>query len=268
MSLVHQLNQRVRTAADGLPVEPLRDAVARLHRASHALGWAGQAMPAAGGLPRLGAAIDHAEQAAGALRTAQDALADYLVAALGIPTTGPVPAVAAGPPPREWTEPAPAVGWWPARVDSLTGYEPEPVDATTAGDGAEVLRRVAAHVRGADSDGLRRELRVLEPSAGLRLGLLAAPLIHEGGARLLGHRPGPADQARLRRATEAAVRANLPGLPDAALAALLARACRAPVHPEGAGSLDASRPRPGTFAAHPVDLAVGGAVLAAVLAPS
>ncbi|HEU4425208.1 MAG TPA: hypothetical protein VFR67_21980 [Pilimelia sp.] len=265
MSLVEDLGAQLRATADDLPMDLLRHAVERLHGAVETLQSVRQASASPLGVPELGAAAEHVEHAAYAVRAAQDALSGYVATALGLGAPG---GPAAGgerrrrqrvepEPARPAAEPEPAAlapGWWPARVDELTGYDPAPAtrdDGSGASSGEQLLRRVADRVRGGDRAGLRGDLRTANPAVGLSLGGLAAPAAHRMATRLLGRPPRADDLPRLRRETESEVRGMLPGLPDTVVGTLLARTCRAPA--------------PAGDQAHPADSAVAAAVLATIL---
>ena len=263
MSEVEDLGAQLRATADGLPVDLLRHAIERLNRATETLQWVRQSSMSPVAVPELGSAVEHVEHAVYAVRVAQESLHGYVAVALGLSV--PAAPVATGDRrPRRRVDPEPAgeaarpaaaaqpPGWWPARVDELTGYDPAPVARgdTGATTGAHLLRQVADRVRGGDRDGLRADLRTADPAVGLSLGALAAPAAYRMATRLLGHPPGAGDLPRLRRETEAEVRGLLPRLPEPVVGLLLARICRAPA------------PAAQT---HPADAAVAAAVLATVL---
>ncbi|GAB1641167.1 hypothetical protein [Krasilnikovia sp. MM14-A1259] len=264
MSVLQELGAQVRATSDELPTGLVTVAMARLRSATELLNWVRQSSVDPLGVPQLGNATEHAENAAAALRIAQDALAAYL-GVLGLagdaaaaPESGwraglgepaPPPAAGAGPPPPERLGP-----WWQQRVAELTGQAPPPPDRdgrTGAADTGELLRRVAAGVRSGDRARLGRDLHAVNASSGLALSALTPPVLHRLAGDLLGHEPRPADVARLRSAAAGPVGSLLPGAPPTVLDTLLARVCRAPEREPAQ--------------AHPADSAVTAAVLTGVL---
>jgi hypothetical protein len=214
------------------------------------------------GVPQLGNAVEHAEHAAAALRTAQDAIAAYL-AVLGLT------ADAAAPPDSDWRAtldggdagprdgsgpPAEGLGpWWHERVAKLTGEAPPPAEQAAAEkvDTTELLRRVAAGVRSGDRAKLGRDLHAVNASTGLGLSAVTPPVLQRLAGDLLGHEPRPEDLDRLRGAASGRVKSLLPGTPPDVLDTLLARICRVPAQ--------AGEPP------HPADSAVTSSVLTGVL---
>jgi hypothetical protein len=261
MSLLQDLGSQLRGAANDLPVTDLATTAERLRAAVERLAAIRHESSRGIGVVPLGQAVDHLEHALRALLVAQEDVAAYLVA-IGLtsdavvtpPTRGrPAPARGGDATPTRG-EPAEAMPrWWPARVDKLTGYEPEPAspapDGSAAGDSTELLRRVAAHT---GRDGLRTELRRVPAATGLGLAALAPTALHRLAAEILGHPPGPADLPALRSAAGGPIRDLLPNLDPKVGEVLLARVCRAP-GPSG------SPP------AHPADSAIAGGVLTGVL---
>ncbi|HEX8631783.1 MAG TPA: hypothetical protein VF755_26790, partial [Catenuloplanes sp.] len=136
MSLIEDLGAQVRATSDELPTGLVSVAIDRLRTATDLLFWVRQSSVDPVGVPQLGNATEHAEQAAYALRVAQDALAGYL-GVLGLshdagraaggdpPATGrPVdttPATVTDAPP-----PTASRRWWQARVAELTGGDAGP----------------------------------------------------------------------------------------------------------------------------------------------
>lgn len=261
MSLIQDLGSQLRGAANGLPVTDLAATADRLRVAVERLAAIRHESSRGIGVVPLGQAVDHLEHALRALLVAQEDVGAYLVA-IGLasdavvtpPTRGrPAPAVSGDATPVE-AEPAEAMPrWWPARVDRLTGYEPEPAsstpDGSAAGDSTELLRRVAAHTGRGE---LRTELRRVPAATGLGLAVLAPTALHRLAAEILGHPPGPADLPALRSAAGGPVRDLLPNLDPKVGEVLLARVCRVP-GPSGSPS------------AHPADSAIAGGVLTGVL---
>jgi hypothetical protein len=269
MSLLQELGAQLRATSDELPTGLVTVAMERLRSATELLNWVRQTSVDPLGVPQLGNATEHAEHAAAALRTAQDAIAAYL-AVLGLA------ADAGGAPDGDWkaglredrkvdTAPAPDQGeppaerlgpWWQDRVQKLTGEappRPEEVHAERGRvDTGELLRRVAAGVRSGDRARLGRDLHAVHASTGLALSAVTPPVLHRLAGDLLGHEPRPEDLPRLRSAAAGRVRSLLPGTPPEVLDALLARICRAPA----AGD----RPQ-----SHPADSAVTASVLTGVL---
>ncbi|MCW6010495.1 hypothetical protein K1W54_38995 [Micromonospora sp. CPCC 205371] len=268
MSLIQELGARVRATSDDLPLGLVTAAVERLRLAGELLMWVRQASGNPMGVPQLAGALEHAEQAAQAVRVAQDSLLAYLTA-LGLTHDG-----AAGPdgawraglaaegdrvaPPG--SAPPPPLGhWWGQRVSELTGdsadaARPEPTE-NAATEGADLMRRVAAGVRASDRGRLRRELAGVAPPIGLGMSALAPPVLHRLASDLLRHLPGPDDLPVLTREAAPRVRDLLPGLPPPVLDTLLARVCRVPPAQRAQGE-----PQP-----HPADAAVASGVLTGVL---
>jgi hypothetical protein len=264
MSLLLQLGARVRAAADDLPLGQVTLAVERLRLAGELLMWVRQESANPMGVPQLAGATEHVEQAAQALRVAQDALLAYLTS-IGLGhdgAPGPDGAWRTGlePPqrpaePRPDGAPPPPLGrWWSARVAELTGHgtAAAPGDGA-AGDGPDLLRRVAAGVKAGDRDRLHKELGGVEAPVGLGLSALAPPVLHRLAGDLLRHRPRAEDLERLTRDTASRVRDLLPGLPPEILDSQLRRVCRVPAERRGG-------PPP-----HPADAAVTASVLTGVL---
>jgi hypothetical protein len=265
MSLLQELGAQLRATADELPTGLVTVAMERLRSATELLNWVRQTSVDPLGVPQLGNAVEHAEHAAAALRTAQDAIAAYL-GVLGLA------ADAAAPPDRDWratldgdeagaaggAEPPPEqLGpWWQERVAQLTGEAPPPPEesgARTGGpaDTGELLRRVADGVRSGDRARLGRDLHAVNASTGLGLSAVTPPVLHRLATDLLGHEPRPDDLPRLRSAATGRVRSLLPGTPPEVLDTLLARICRAPAQ--------------GGDPPHPADSAVTSSVLTGVL---
>lgn len=263
MSLLQELGAQLRATADELPTGQVTVAMERLRSATELLNWVRQTSVDPLGVPQLGNAVEHAEHAAAALRTAQDAIAAYL-GALGLA------ADAAAPPDRAWRatldggdEAGPAAGgepppeqlgpWWQERVAELTGESPPPAEESGGrpGDTAELLRRVADGVRSGDRARVGRDLHAVNASTGLGLSAVTPPVLHRLATDLLGHEPRPADLPRLRSAATGRVRSLLPGTPPEVLDTLLARICRAPAQ--------------GGDPPHPADSAVTSSVLTGVL---
>lgn len=262
MSLIQDLGARLRTGSDELPTALVAVAIDRLRTAADLLFWVRQASVDPVGVPQLASATEHAEQAAYALRVAQDALARYLTT-LGLghdtgPTTGSDPRTAPDADTTAQRADGPAATplrrWWQARIGQLaaagdrTDAASAPsagtaragqvdatglVDATGQVDGAatgssELLGRVAAGVRAGDRDRLHRELAAVQAPVGLGLSVAAPPVLHRLAGDLLGHPPRPEDLPRLHDTTATRVRDLLPGLPATVVDTLLARVCRVP----------------------------------------
>jgi hypothetical protein len=263
MSLIQELGSQVRGAAESLPVGEVAGAAERLRGAVALLAWVRHESVRGIGVTPLTAAVDHLEQALRALLVAQDDVAAYLgtIGLAGEAAAVARPVERARPLPRPDEEPpseveaeqvAPLRGWWSARVDHLTGYEPEPApdrDDDAATDSAELLRRVAGH---GDRDALRAELRRVAAPAGLGLAALAPTAVRRLAGEILGHPPGPDDLPRLRELAGGRVRDLLPNVDGTIGDTLLARVCRAPQPP---------RENP----AHPADSAIAGGVLTGIL---
>ena len=261
MSLVQELGSRLRGAAESLPVGEVAGAAERLRGAVQLLAWVRHESIRGIGITPLTAAVDHLDQAIRALLVAQEDVAAYL-ATIGlagdavavtqpVERSRPVDNVEDEPPTEEErAQVAPLRGWWSARVDHLTGYDPEPApdradDAAT--DSADLLRRVAGH---ADRDALRAELRRVEAPAGLGLAALAPTAIRRLAGEILGHPPGPDDLPKLRELAGGRVRGLLPNVDDTVADTLLARVCRVP--------------ETETTPTHPADSAIAGSVLTGV----
>lgn len=265
MSLIQELGAQVRAVSDDLPVGLVAVAVERLRLAGELLMWVRQESQNPMGVPQIAGALEHAEQAAQAVRVAQDSLLAYLTA-LGLVHDGaPAPdgawragLAAERERPAERTPdgapPPPLAQWWSTRVNELTGREGGDGTDSPADEGADLMRRVAAGVRSGDRDRLGRELAGARPPVGLGLAALAPPVLHRLASDLLGHRPGPDDLRRLERDAGPRVRELLPGLPPPVLDTLLARVCRVPP-----GERDGNPPP------HPADSAVSAGVLTGVL---
>jgi hypothetical protein len=267
MSLIQDLGARLRATSDELPTGLVAVAVERLRTAAELLMWVRQTSVNPVGVPQLANATEHAEQAAYALRVAQDALARYLTT-IGLAADAVRPADGdwrtalevdeTRPPPAADDEaPAPLRHWWTVRVAALTGHdEPSGDDEQGAGatGTADLLRRVAAGVRSADRARLRRDLGAVDAPVGLGLSAVTPPLLHRLAGDLLGHEPRADDLQRLTGETAGRVRDLLPGLPAPVVDALLARVCRVPPAQGASGE-----------PAHPADSAVASGVLAGVL---
>jgi hypothetical protein len=267
MSLVQELGAQVRATSDDLPVGLVAVAVEKLRAAGELLMWIRQESADPLGVPRLAGAMEHAEQAAQALRVAQDALLGYLTS-IGLTHDG-----APGPdgtwrtamtdpqggrpaPPPGGAEPPPLGRWWAERVAELTGHGgPATRRDSAATDGPDLLRRVAAGVRAEDRDRLHRELGGVEAPVGLGLSALAPPVLHRLAGDLLRHRPRAEDLPALTKQIEPRVRDLLPGLPPQILDIQLRRICRVPVERR-----DDDGPPP-----HPADFAVTGSIVTGVL---
>lgn len=268
MSLVQELGAQVRATSDDLPVGQVAVAVERLRAAGELLMWVRQESVDPLGVPRLAGAMEHAEQAAQALRVAQDSLLAYLTS-IGLAHDG-----APGPdgtwrtalrepegerrerPEPSGAEPPPLGRWWSERVAVLTGHgSPAARSDSAAKEGPDLLRRVAAGVRSEDRDKLHRELGGVEPPVGLGLSALAPPVLHRLAGDLLRHQPRAEDLPALAKQVEPRVRDLLPGLPPRILDIQLRRICRVPVERK-----DDDGPPP-----HPADFAVIGSVVAGVL---
>lgn len=281
MSAVDELGARVRRAADELPVDLVARAVERLRAASELLLVARQQADRPGAVPGVAGALERAEHAGYALRTARGHLATYL-AAIGLGATAPAPGGGPRPAPvptvarRAPVKPEPvaapsAPDWWARRVAALTD---EPVsDERAAGDTdpERLLRQVADAVRDEDRSAVSAALAAAPAPVGLRLAALTPPPLRQLAADWLGHPPTVADVPRLTKAVAGRIRELLPGLPASVLDTLVVRVCRAPstdppaAHPadrptEHAANQAAERP-----AAHPADAPVAGAVLTGVL---
>jgi hypothetical protein len=268
MSLIQELGAQLRAASDELPTGLVSVALEKLRSATEILMWVRETSVDPVGVPQLGNAAEHAEQAAAALRVTQDAIATYLTA-VGLT------ADAAAPPDKDWraglerpevkpgtegeTPPAERLGpWWQERVAHLTGEAaPEPGagrPGEARADTAELLRRVAGGVRAGDRARLGRDLHAAGAATGLALAAVTPPVLHRLAGDLLGHEPRPDDVDRLRTAAAGRVRALLPGTTPAVLDTLLARICRAP-----------AAQQQGQAATHPADSAVTAGVLTGVL---
>jgi hypothetical protein len=300
MSLIQELGSQLRGAAGDLPVSELAATADRLRRAVERLASIRHESTRGIGVAPLGHAVEHIEHALRALMVAQEDVAAYL-AAIGLageaavvaqPLRGrrPEPVGAGDATPVE-DEPAAAMSrWWPARVDKLTGYEPEPASdgsgsggsgsggsgsgGSAATDSTELLRRVAAHTGGGDRAELRTELRRVPAATGLGLAALAATALRRLAAEILGHPPGPADLPALRSAAGGRTRELLPNLDPKVGDVLLSRVCRVPVQPPAQPESRPARPEPArpeparppeAEPAHPADSAIAGAVLTGVL---
>ena len=267
MSLIQELGARLRATSDELPTGLVSVALEKLRSATEILMWVRETSVDPVGVPQLGNAVAHAEQAAAALRVAQDAIATYL-ASVGLAGD------ASAPPDQEWraglrpsdvrpategeTPPAERLGpWWQERVAQLTG-EAAPAGDKTAepekADTAELLRRVAQGVRSGDKARLGRDLHAAGAATGLALSAVTPPVLHRLAGDLLGHEPRPDDVERLRSAAAGRVRSLLPGTSPQVLDTLLARICRAP-----------AAQQQGQPATHPADSAVTAGVLTGVL---
>jgi hypothetical protein len=265
MSLLQDLGARLHASSAELPLGELVVALDKLRAGSAMLSWVREQSRHPMGVPELARAAEHLENAAHALRVAQDGVAAYL-AAIGL---GPE---SARPPETAWRRaldppepvPVPADGappvaprlrrWWAERVAYLTDGAPveESGNGGSTPNNAELLRRVARHTRAADRDGLRRELTAAPAPVGLGLSATVPAVLQRLAADLLGHQPRAEDLPVLTRTARGPVQALLPKLPPGVLDTLLARVCRVP--PEGSQAQ-----------AHPADSAVTGGVLVGVL---
>jgi hypothetical protein len=226
------------------------------------------------GVPMLGGAVEHLENATRALLVAQERVAGYLATiglgaestAVGAPRDAPVRQQPATPKPETETEaetadstaqpePVPPLRrWWAERVGELTGHPPAPESPERSTDSTDLLRRVSAAAGSGDRDRLRRELSRADVPAGLGLAALAPTAVRRLATDLLGRRPTPEDLKALSDATGPRTRELLPNLPPDVPAVLLGRACGAPPEPADPGRQ-----------MHPADSAITGAILAGVL---
>jgi hypothetical protein len=181
----------------GLPLPEVRRAAQEVDTASRRLAAALAAHPAP--VPVLGAALEHLDSAAGALLLAQHAIQGYL-AAIGAPSTGA---------PSTVDEPVRS-NWWVERVVQLTKHTPTLRDP--AGSAAELLAAALRPAQAGDRAGFAEVLASAEPTIGLGLAGLTAPLIERYAAELAD--PSPALDT---------VEDLLPALPDGLAEALLAR---------------------------------------------
>jgi hypothetical protein len=275
MSLVEDLGAQVRAGTDELPVANVTAGLARLRAGLDLLRWARQESTHDIGGDRLAVAAEHLENAGRALLVAQDHLATYLTA-IGLTRDGN-PAPPSGSRGDAGTDGGGGKGrsssegagtgllgdWWSDRVAVLTDTEPaQPTGAGSGGSGTarsgpaepeELLTRVADRVRAGDRRGLASALGSVKAHVGLAVAAVAPVHAHEAATQLLGRPPAAADLPRLTALTRSRITELLPGLPDEAVEAQLARVCRAPM-------------RPSDTPLHPADSAVAGAVLAGVLA--
>lgn len=270
MSLVQELGAQVRATSDDLPIGLVAVAVEKLRAAGELLMWVRQESVDPLGVPRLAGAMEHAEQAAQALRVTQDALLAYLTS-IGLGhdgTAGPDGSWRtaledrggdrpAGPAP-DGGEPPPLGRWWSERVAALTGHgSPAARDDAAATDGPDLLRRVAKGVRAEDRDKLHRELGAVEAPVGLGLSAITPPVLHRLAGDLLRHQPRAEDLEPLTKQVQPRVKQLLPGLPPEILDIQLRRICRVPVERKDG---DDDKPPP-----HPADFAVTGSVVAGIL---
>jgi hypothetical protein len=268
MSLIQELGAQLRATSDELPTGLVAVALEKLRSATEILMWVRETSVDPVGVPQLGNALDNAEQAAAALRLAQDAIATYL-ATIGLAGD------AAAPPEQEWrtalkeqpelkpdqegeATPSERLGpWWQQRVAALTGEDP-PAESKDreAGpkDAADLLRQVAQGVRSGDRARLGRDLHAASAATGLALSAMTPAVLHRLAGDLLGHEPRPDDVERLRSAASGRVRSMLPGTSPEVLDTLIARICRAP-----------AAQQQGKPATHPADNAVTSGVLTGVL---
>ncbi|GAB2575762.1 hypothetical protein Aab01nite_13950 [Paractinoplanes abujensis] len=263
MSLIQDLGARLRATSDELPTGQITVALEKLRSATELLTWVRETSQDPMGVPQLGNATEHAEQAAAALRLAQDSIARYL-ASIGLAGEG------AAPPDRDWKagleqkpdrqpeearEQTEQLGpWWQKRVTQLTGEPaPDEPDKPEGTDTAELLRRVANGVRAGDRARLGRDLHGVNASTGLALSAVSSPVLHRLAGDLLGHEPRPEDVPKLRSAAEGRVKSLLPGTSPAVLETLIERICRVPA---------SGQPKAPN---HPADSAVTAGVLTGVL---
>ncbi|MBU2664413.1 hypothetical protein KOI35_12995 [Actinoplanes bogorensis] len=263
MSLIQDLGAQLRAISDELPTGQVTVALEKLRSATELLTWVRETSQNPLGVPQLGNATEHAEQAAAALRLAQDSIERYL-ASIGLGGgSGPAPVD------RDWKaglerpvsekteaqeETTEQLGpWWQKRVTQLTGEPAPDKNETRQTDTAELLRRVASGVRAGDRARLGRELHGVSASTGLGLSAVSSPVLHRLAGDLLGHEPRPEDVPRLRAAAEGRVKSLLPGTSPAVLETLIDRICRVPVSNQGGPQN------------HPADSAVTASVLTGVL---
>ncbi len=261
MSLVEEVGAQVRAGTNELPVAAVTTALARLRAGLDLLRTARQQSDHDLGTGQLAVATEHLENAGRALIVAQEQLTGYLTA-IGLTGNTPPGSVPEGGgrgdrPVRGSSSTPGGTGekvpgdWWSARVAVLTGT-PESDERSGPTEPDELLRLVTARVSLGDRTGLAAELGSVRAHVGLALAALAPDKVYEAVVRLLGRAPVAEDLPRLSGTARASVGALLPGLPDEAISAQLARACRAPVQASGTPI-------------HPADSAVAGAVLAGVL---
>lgn len=264
MSLIEELGAQLRATSEELPTGLTTVVREKLRSATELLNWVRQTSQDPMGVPQLGSAVEAAEQAAFALRAAQDAIAAYLATA-GLAGEGAAPPDAdykTGLAPRDESDKVPDAAppqaaeqlgpWWQQRVAELTGEAPPGEKAAAGtGDTAELLRRVAAGVRSGDRARVGRDLHSVNAATGLGLSAASSPVLERLAGDLLGHQPRPEDLKRLQSAAGGRVRSLLPGTPPEVIDTLLARICRAPVQHD--------------TPAHPADSAVTASVLTGVL---
>lgn len=242
MSLVQGLAVRVTSVGEELPIRQVAAAADRLRTATGLLAATLRASADAPPTPLLVAAGDHLEHAAGAMRRARDELDHYLAAAVGVTTGEHFTPLTVHPsdssPIGKFTDRS---DLWTERVDHLTGLRGTPVPERIESTVEELLRDVVRRTRAGDRTGLRDRLAAAPAATGLALAPLAADLLRRADT--------PA-------APPARLRDLLPHLDPLTPLEILARAARRPVPPR-----DPEVDGP----AHPVDPAVAGPVLLALL---
>lgn len=256
MSLVQDLASRLRATRDGLPVAEIAGAAERLRTATGLLARVTHQSARPADAPSLGSAAGHLDHAAAALRLAQDALDAYCMT-LGM-------AGESYPDTRGWTVPnqrteridAQLSTWWADRVAQLSGYSSYSADKSVddaANSSGDLLQRCVAAALDRDTEHLAHHLTSAGPAVGLGLAAISPRLLRQLGTELVGHPPRLEDLAQVRKHALPFVTNVLPALPVEAAEGILARVCHARVQNEP------------TQPAHPVDVAVGSALLVAGL---
>lgn len=257
MSLLDELSAELCAASDHLPLSTLRHAVSDLRSANdkllHAVRQANAGnvehptdRPLTAGahatLARLGSATTHLEAGAGLLMRAQDEVGTYL-ATIG----AHVPATATPDPIESAAQPD---TWWSARVGTLTA-ESGPGCDDPARTVADLMARVVAAVRATDRAALHAQLVGAGAGLGSSLAGHAATALRRLATDTLRRTPVASDLSHF-QARSIGVRDLLPRLPEGVVSSALSRLC----HDARGAHHDA------------VDVAVGSAVLVAVLAGS
>ncbi|WP_018351223.1 hypothetical protein [Longispora albida] len=264
MSVIQELGASLNRASDALPLAEIRLAADRVEAATGLLGYVLHTTSRSIGLAQLAAATTRLEQAYATMARAQEILAEYQLAiglGVAVPVSAPVQVKEKvhEHTPQEKPEPRPTPAlddWWASRIDVVTMLD-EPVEKKEDDkppSTADLLRLTANLVRQEQPKPLRAELSKAGPAVGLRLTALCAPILKELSTEMLQRDPRPEDVPELRKRLDKWTSKALPGLPAQLPDILLGRACHAePSH--GAHGVPE----------HPVDSAVGGAVLVGAL---
>lgn len=296
MSTVQELASRLRATAERLPADTVISAADRLTVATELLAWVRRSSPHPMGVPHLGTAVEHLENAVRSLRAVQDGIEEYLGALglAGIPISDATGEIVRRHPRPSGSSPegdtdrssAPQLShWWIARVDTVTemgdGSSPRSGNSGAASrsrdpkkignDSIALLQAVATEVKDDDRRTLRERLRDADPPVGLGLSVVSPPALRRLATEYLGKTPDPQDRKQLLDLTGSPLRSLLPGLDAAIHETLIDRLCQVPPDQRKQRKQREQRgqakqqPEGWENVDHPADLAIAHAVLVGLL---